>query len=44
MIFLIRLSARIAFFKSKVLDTHDKFSFVFTKAGTYPYSVPCIPR
>ncbi len=24
-------------FKSKVLDTDDKFSFVFTKAGTYPY-------
>jgi len=24
-------------FKSKALDTDDKFSFVFTKPGTYPY-------
>jgi len=24
-------------FKSKVLDTDEKFSFTFTKAGTYPY-------
>jgi plastocyanin len=24
-------------FKSKVLDTDDKFSFTFAKAGTYPY-------
>jgi amicyanin len=24
-------------FKSKVLDTDDKFSFTFTKAGTYDY-------
>src|SRR5258708_11840155 len=24
-------------FKSKVLDTDEKFSFTFSKAGTYPY-------
>ncbi len=24
-------------FKSKVLDTNEKFSYTFTKAGTYPY-------
>jgi plastocyanin len=24
-------------FKSKVLDTDEKFSFTFTKAGTFPY-------
>jgi plastocyanin len=24
-------------FKSKVLDTDDKFSFIFSKAGSYPY-------
>jgi amicyanin len=24
-------------FKSKVLDTDDKFSFTFSKPGTYPY-------
>ena len=24
-------------FKSKVLDTDEKFSFTFDKAGTYPY-------
>jgi plastocyanin len=24
-------------FKSKVLDTDEKFSFTFTKPGTYPY-------
>ena len=24
-------------FKSKVLDTDEKFSFTFNKAGTYPY-------
>jgi plastocyanin len=24
-------------FKSKVLDTDQKFSFTFSKAGTYPY-------
>ena len=24
-------------FKSNVLDTNEKFSFTFTKAGTYPY-------
>ena len=24
-------------FRSKALDTDDKYSFTFTKAGTYPY-------
>ena len=24
-------------FKSKVMDTDEKFSYTFTKAGTYPY-------
>jgi plastocyanin len=27
-------------FKSKVMDTGDRFSFTFTKAGDYGYSVP----
>ena len=26
-----------ASFRSKVLDTDEKFSFTFTKAGSYPY-------
>jgi plastocyanin len=24
-------------FKSKVMDTDEKFSYTFSKAGTYPY-------
>jgi plastocyanin len=28
---------RLAIFKSKALDTQDKFSFTFTTPGTYAY-------
>src|SRR5580700_5412139 len=31
-------------FKSKVMDTDDKFSYTFTKAGTYPYFCSIHPR
>src|SRR5262244_3577013 len=31
-------------FKSKVLDTNDKFSFTFAKAGTYPYFCSIHPK
>ena len=31
-------------FKSKVLDTDDKFSFTFTKPGSYPYFCSLHPR
>jgi plastocyanin len=31
-------------FKSKVLDSDDKFSFTFTKAGTFPYFCSIHPK
>ena len=31
-------------FKSKVLDTDEKFSFTFTKAGEYPYFCGIHPK
>ena len=31
-------------FKSKVLDTDEKFSSTFTKAGTYPYFCSIHPK
>ena len=31
-------------FKSKVLDTDEKFSFTFTKAGTYSYFCSVHPK
>jgi plastocyanin len=31
-------------FKSKALDTDDKFSFSFTKPGTYPYFCSIHPK
>ena len=32
------------FFKSKVMDTDEKFSFTFTKPGTYPYFCSVHPK
>ena len=31
-------------FKSRVLDTDEKFSFTFSKAGTFPYSCSIHPK
>jgi len=31
-------------FKSKVLDTNEKFSYTFTKPGTYPYYCTIHPK
>ncbi len=31
-------------FKSKVLDTDEKFSYTFTKQGTYPYFCSIHPK
>ena len=31
-------------FKSKVMDTDEKFSYTFTKAGTYPYFCSIHPK
>src|SRR3954451_17192960 len=31
-------------FKSKALDTEDKFSFTFSKPGTYPYFCSIHPK
>jgi plastocyanin len=32
------------FFKSKVLDTDEKFSYTFSKSGTYPYFCSIHPK
>jgi plastocyanin len=31
-------------FKSQVMDTNEKFSYTFTKAGTYPYYCSIHPK
>jgi plastocyanin len=31
-------------FKSKVMDTDERFSYTFTKAGTYPYFCSIHPK
>jgi len=31
-------------FKSKVMDTDEKFSYTFTRAGTYPYYCSVHPK
>jgi plastocyanin len=31
-------------FKSKVMDTDEKYSYTFTKAGTYPYDCTIHPK
>jgi plastocyanin len=31
-------------FKSKAMDTDQKYSYTFTKAGTYPYYCPIHPK
>ena len=31
-------------FKSKVMDTDEKYSYTFTKAGTYPYYCSVHPK
>ena len=31
-------------FKSKVMDTNERFSYTFTKAGTYPYYCSIHPK
>jgi plastocyanin len=31
-------------FKSKVMDTDEKFSYMFTKAGTFPYFCSIHPK
>jgi plastocyanin len=31
-------------FKSKVMDTDEKFSYTFTKAGTFPYYCTIHPK
>jgi plastocyanin len=34
----------VGVFKSKVRDTDEKFSYTFTKAGTYPYFCSVHPK
>src|SRR5690348_9222464 len=38
------IASNDGFFKSKALDTDDKYSFTFTKAGTYSYYCSVHPK
>ena len=38
------IASRDGVFKSKALDTEQKYSYTFTKAGTYPYYCSMHPK
>ena len=38
------VSTNSVFFKSKVLDTNEKFSYTFAKPGTFPYFCSIHPK